>query len=171
MKKEILKYTLKQMEDKKIPLTKINIQKIVFFLKEVNIPINYKFEPYLYGPYSSDLASDLKYMERWDEIIFNNDNNSGYELKDNIKLESIDDMLINNISDRLDSFKEALKNDFSFDSMEISGTVIYCIRALQNFGREVSENAVLKEFKNWKGTRYPDIKIKMAYSNIKDMLD
>ena len=169
MKKEILKHTLKQMEDKKIPLTKINIQKIVFFLKETNIPINYKFQPYLYGPYSSDLAGDLKSMEICDELIICN-NNSGYEIKD-IKTESIKDVMLENISKKIDNFKKALNDDFSFDSMEISGTLIYCIRALQNVEREVSEKAVLKEFKNSKGTKYPDINIKSAYSKIKHILN
>jgi uncharacterized protein YwgA len=50
MKKALLKHVLSLMEQKSIPLTKINIQKIVHFLKETGTPLTYKFEPYNYGP-------------------------------------------------------------------------------------------------------------------------
>ncbi len=166
MKKEILRHVLKKMEQKNIPLTKITIQKIVFFLKNINIPIKYRFEPYLYGPYSSELQAELSYMELWDEVIY--DNKSGYETIGEIQLEPID--YEQKISDKLDGFQEAVDDNFSFNSMEKAGTVIYCIKALEGADREVSENSVLEQFKNWKGIKYSDKEIKEAFHKIQPLV-
>lgn len=169
MKKTLLKHVLSLMNQKSIPLTKINIQKIVHFLKETGIPLNYKFEPYNYGPYSTELKVELGGLLMWEEL---SQNGNRYMINGNLKLnDDIDQKTINTISDRLDAFKNAINEDFSFDSMEITGTIIYCHQALNNIGIPPNEDNVLNEFKNWKGQRYDDERIKKAYSQISPLLN
>ncbi|EIM62084.1 hypothetical protein [Desulfobacter postgatei] len=169
MKKALLKHVLSLMKQKRIPLTKINIQKIVHFLKETGTPLTYKFEPYNYGPYSSELKVELGGLLLWEELSVNGNE---YIINDTFKLdEDIDQGTVDSISDRLDAFKKAVNGDFSFDSMEITGTVIYCNQALKNVGILPNEQEVLKEFKNWKGQRYADERITRAYSQISPLLN
>ena len=169
MKKEILKHVLHLMDDKHIALQKITIQKIVYFLREVGIPLKYKYEPYIYGPYSSDLKSDLRSLMMWDDLSQSGDD---YCFKNDLKLEtSIDKAYSALIANKIDEFSTAIKNDFSFDSMEITGTVIYCNQALKNAGIQPDESKVLDEFKNWKGSRYTVEQIKAAYANISPLLN
>ncbi len=155
------------MKQKEIPLTKINIQKIVHFLKEVGVPLRYKFEPYIYGPYSSELKIELEDLVLWDDLELKG---NSYQLTNNIQLNNeIGD--IDTVSDKLDAFSKAVANDFSFDSMEITGTVIYCHQALKNVGLKADELTVLNEFKNWKGSRYSDDAIKKAYTQVTPLLN
>ena len=169
MKKALLKHVLSLMKQKSIPLTKINIQKIVHFLKETGTPLTYKFEPYNYGPYSSELKVELGGLLLWDELSAIG---NGYTINNTFKLdEDIDQGTVDSISDRLDAFKKAVNGDFSFDSMEITGTIIYCNQALKNVGIQPNEQEVLKEFKNWKGQRYDDNRITRAYSRISPLLN
>jgi len=166
MKKKILKYILTDMKEKRIPLTKINIQKILFFLKETNIPITYKFELYLYGPFSFELKNDLYDMTMLKELIYNNDNKSEYMITDKMKIEQhIDEDILKAISDKINSFKKVVQQDgFSFDSMEIVGTIIYCIRALEKVHRKVNAKNVLMQFKIWKNKKYQDEEIKKCFN-------
>lgn len=156
------------MNSKSIPLQKITIQKVIYYLKEVGVPLKYKYEPYIYGPYSSELKADLRNMILWDELKIYNNNN--YDLNDKFELTDIGNEYLDNLSSQLDKFSNAINNDFSFDSMEVNGTVIYCHQALKNIGLSPTEDQVLKEFKNWKGDRYTDDEIKSAYSKMAPLL-
>jgi hypothetical protein len=97
---------------------------------------------------------------------------NGYSINENFKLdENIDQNTVDTIIAKLDAFKNAVNGDFSFDSMEITGTVIYCNQALKNVGIRPDEHEVLNEFKNWKGQRYDDERITKAYSQISSLLN
>jgi hypothetical protein len=50
--------------------------------------------------------------------------------------------------------------------MELFGTVLYCIRALQENGMEPDSNDVIQEFQAWKGTKYSDKNIENAYEKL-----
>ena len=71
MKKEILKHVLHAMNKKQVPLEMGTIQVIVYFLKETGIPLRYKYEPY--GPYSSELSSELNDLAFWGELSVKHD--------------------------------------------------------------------------------------------------
>lgn len=167
MLENILKIILKKLKENEIPLTKINIQKIVYFLREVGIPIQYKYEPYIYGPYSSELKSDLRAMEIMGDLSLDNSNTYYF---DSIQSEGIDEDIINRIGQKICQYKNALGNDFTFDSMEKSGTIIYCIKALENVGVVADEENIISEFKNWKGNKYKDKEISKMILKIKPIL-
>lgn len=168
MKKQTLKHVLSLMNEKKIALEKITIQKIIYFLREVGIPLQYKYEPYIYGPYSSDLNADLRSLALWKELSYFDNT---YLLSDDIEFESMDENQLNLIAEKIDEFSYAIDNDFSFDSMEITGTAIYCHQALKSVGITPDDENVMAEFKNWKGDRYTDDKILSKYYKIKPLLN
>jgi uncharacterized protein YwgA len=153
------------MDEKNIELTKINIQKLVYFLRETNIPVTYKFAPYIYGPYSSELKSDIEDLLMWENITLQGNK---YKVQN---IPKDDSSFYSKISEKIESFKTALNNDFSFDNMEISGTLIYCYKALKKAQEKPNEGNVLKEFKNWKGNKYTDAKINQIFSKIKPLIE
>src|SRR6266850_259581 len=45
-------------------LGKTAMQKLIYLMQELHrVPVGYRFRLYTYGPYSSDLAEDLTYVE------------------------------------------------------------------------------------------------------------
>lgn len=150
------------MNELAIPLKKINIQKIVFFLREVGIPVQYKYEPYLFGPYSSELKSDLWDMEICGAISLSD---SMYKLETDVK-NDIDGTVSEKINTKIKEYMDALNKDYSFDNMEISGTIIYCAKALDKVGITPNKDNVVQEFKNWKGSKYQNQIIEYMYDRI-----
>lgn len=173
MRKDLLIYILKKMQSLAIPLEKINIQKIIFFLRETGIPVNYKYEPYLFGPYSNELKFDLMDLELWGHIESIKDSDSEYTLKSSeLDIDSnIDEVNKTKIDDKIYQYQNAIDKNYSFDNMEVSGTIVYCIRALEKVGINSDENSVLREFKNWKGNKYSDATIKRMYDRIHPILN
>ena len=47
---------------------------------------------------------------------------------------------------KLDKFTDLINGDFSFDNLEFFGTILYCIRALQENGMELNLKKVIQEF-------------------------
>lgn len=171
MRKDLLIYILKKMQSLAIPLEKINIQKMIFFLRETGLPVNYKYEPYLFGPYSTELKFDLMDLELWGHIVSNEDSEYIYNSSET-NIESIIDKSIQaKIDHKIGQYTSAINNSYTFDNMEVSGTVVYCIRALEKLGLKTDKNSVLKEFKNWKGNKYPDATIGKMYDRIYPILN
>ena len=168
MKKDNLKLALKIMTEKGIPLTKINIQKIVFFLKYSNMPIGYHFEPYLYGPYSFELQTELDDMVLWGEIKKNGKN---YDISDtNIDDDVSNKTLKEGMEERIEQFIDAVNQNYSFEKMELAGTVIYCINALESIDLDTSKDSVIEEFKKWKHEKYSDKEIGDMYDKLAHLI-
>ena len=151
LNKEILKYVISKLAEKEIPPARIVIQKIMFYLKESGVPISYSYAPYAYGPYSKELGSDANELVLLDQLESNGFKYSvgqkfSYDLAEDYK---------KFIDKKVDEIRSHV-NDFSFNSMELFGTTLYCIRSLEEIGTEPNEEKVLSEFKTWKGNRYSE---------------
>ncbi len=162
----VLKNIITILKKKDIKLSKILIQKVIFFIKELypNHGFGYRFEMYKYGPYSHELSSDLDILKiqgeidiKGNEILINNDN----DVIDNDRLTSF---VANTL---LPLFKD---ND-DFNTIELLGTVLYCIKALQENGLELNKESVIQEVKGWKGTKYDDTDIGEAHNRVINLVD
>ena len=59
----------KRLELKKTQFGKTAVMKYLFILQEVfKVPLGYEFSLYTYGPYCSDVLSDLDYTEAIDGV-------------------------------------------------------------------------------------------------------
>ena len=151
LNKEILKYIISKLAKKKIQIARIVVQKIMFYLKESGVPISYSYAPYAYGPYSKELGGDANELVLLDQL-----GTSGFEYSKGQKFSD----------DLTEDYKEIINkkisevishvDDFSFSSMELFGTTLYCIRSLEEMGIKPNEEKVVSEFKAWKGNRYND---------------
>jgi hypothetical protein len=164
---EILKYVLKWLKDKNISPSKIALQKILFFLKERGILLRYEFEAYAYGPFSKEVVVTADYLATQKGIrICRTD----YELLPEFT-HCLPENLQQDVNQHLTLFMELVDNDFKFGQLELIGTVLYCIRSLQEHGMSVSQPEVTKEFKAWKGNKFKQAEIDRAYRKLIDVFN
>lgn len=159
LNKEILKYVIDQLGEK--DSSKIAVQKVIFFLREIGIPITYTFGPYAYGPYSKELNNDADELIFWEELV---SYNNGYKKGEKFSI-NLPKWLRDSISEKIEEIRSVIE-DFSFDSLELFGTVFYCIRSLQEIYINPSFEKVQEEFKAWKGNKYLSNRIQQAYKKI-----
>lgn len=165
----LLRFILSQMAENGIPLTKINIQKFVFYLREVGIPVQFKYEPYIYGPYSCELKSALRDLEIHGELL---EQGSVYETKElQLGEKEIPLAIKEKTIAKIKAYQNALGNQFHFDNMEKTGTVIYCAKALEQAGQEPTNDKILSEFIAWKGNKYSKDQIEDAIERVKPILN
>ena len=147
------------LKNKNIPLQKIVIQKIFFFLKESGFALSYSFEPYKYGPFSEELSEDLETLESEKKIAINKTTVELY-------VDNIATPLSANTKAFINSFVDLVANNYDFDNIEIYGTVFYCIRSLEEALDLVTEDTVLEQFKGWKGSKYREDRVLNAFKSI-----
>ena len=159
---QIFKHVLAWMFEKNISTSKIAIQKTLFFLKESGISMRFDFDAYIYGPFSKQIMDAAKELEYAGEItVSHSDYNLASSFSDTLpEKEKI------NLDEKLDKFTSLINKDFSFDNLELFGTILYCIRALQENGMKPDPNDVIQEFQAWKRTRYSDKNIENAYGKL-----
>ena len=68
-------------------LGKTKLQKLVFFLKAVkNIPVDYGYRFYTYGPYCDELSGDISYLEDVKALDISSDiNGFGFVIREGEK--------------------------------------------------------------------------------------
>jgi len=156
---EAFKYVLAWLKQNKLPTSKIAMQKILFFLQEKGVSLGLDFEPYSYGPFSKQVMEIASDFQRGGEIhITRTEYVAVPELSDNLTPEDRHE-----IDAHLRQFTGFLDKDFSFDNLELFGTVLYCIQALQENGFTADRQSVQKEFRDWKGRKFSDEAINRSY--------
>lgn len=158
----VFKHVMVWLENREGTVSKIAVQKLLFFLKEKGVSLRYSFEPYTYGPFSKQVMDEAEVLSFKKEIVVSTkDYSRGEAFTETLQPEEQD-----KIDRFLDSFSVMLDGNFSFDNLEVFGTTLYCLRALQESGYEVNQGAVVEEFKEWKGDKYQDWKIEGAYEKV-----
>jgi len=162
LNKEILKYVISKLAEEEIPSARIVVQKIMFYLKESGAPISYSYAPYAYGPYSKELGSDANELVLLDQI-----ESSGFKYSVGQKFSyNLTEDYKELIDKKINEFKSHVDN-YSFNSMELFGTTLYCIRSLEEIGTEPNEKKVVYEFKAWKGNRYSEKSVIKMFNRLR----
>jgi len=159
---EVLKHVIFWLQANNITPTKIGVQKFIFFLQEKKVIPDYNFESYAYGPFSRQVREAAGQLEENGEIEVGP---AEYRLKDAFK-DTLSIKEKQEIDEHLEQFVEMLGNNTSFKNLEVYGTALYCIRALEENGLPVDEAAVKEEFQAWKGKKYSDDAIAAAYNRL-----
>ena len=159
---QIFKHVLAWMHKKNIETSKIAMQKTLFFLKECGISMRFEFDAYTYGPFSRQVMEAAKELEYAGEISVNH---THYELVPSFS-DTLPEKQRKNLDKKLDKFSSLIDGDFRFDNLELFGTVLYCIRSLQENGMGPDSNDVIQEFQAWKGTKYSNKNIENAYGKL-----
>jgi hypothetical protein len=128
----------KRLELKKTQFGKTAVMKYLFILQEVfKVPLGYEFSLYTYGPYCSDVLSDLDYTEAIDgvKIYSVGAGTGGYSIRPSYKtdeyLKKSKDFLSKNAKS-IDTVIELFGN-MSARDLELRSTIIYLYKNyLQN---------------------------------------
>lgn len=157
--KALIKHVLVWIETNNLPTSKIAVQKAIFYLQEKGVIQGYNFEPYSYGPFCRQIMETATEMHQTKELIVERTfYKPGSEFHDNINEKQKED-----VDKHLEQFVRLLDSDFSFDNLELFGTVLYCLKALQENDLPLDEDILIKEFKAWKGNKYADKSISNVY--------
>lgn len=159
---------LRTLQAKGVELSKINLQKTAYFLKSWGVSLGLRFRPYTYGPYSTDLVKCLSELEFWDCLKLKG---STYEIIDlpNDELDSKETDCIHQCIDVIFD-KVIMSRAPSFQDMEVLGTALYCRNALIAAGEAVTPEAVVNQFKAWKGQSYAEEIILEAHNKLENAL-
>jgi len=160
--REIVKYVIGRLESLGKKTDKIVVQKLVFYLAETGVPIGYTFEPHLYGPYSQELSDDASDLSFWEQI----EEDYGKYRKGTRFNVTLPEKLEKRTQRGIDGFLQVVGGDLSFNSMELFGTVLYCIKALEENGMDTNLESVLEEFEEWKGDKYDEDQVGEMYHSI-----
>jgi hypothetical protein len=134
-------------------------EKALFYLQEKGLPLRLDFEPYSYGPFSRQVMETASELERAGEILVGRtDYTPGPGFAGNLPEEDRGEL-----NTHLERFCELLGHDFSFENLELCGTVLYCIQALQENGLDADRDSVIREVEQWKGKKYARSAITAAY--------
>jgi len=156
--RSVFKHTLAWLEQNNLPVSKIALQKALFFLQEKGVSMGLDFEPHSYGPFSRQIMEIASDLERNNQVVVER---TSYQRGPEFTDELNQDRQI--IDTGLEEFSSLLAGDFSFNNLELYGTVLYCIQALQENGLPADKNAAIQEFRAWKGNKYPQESISRAY--------
>jgi len=156
---ETFKYVLAWLKLHNLPTSKIAMQKSLFFLQEKGISLGLDFEPYSYGPFTRQVMEIASELQQNGEIkVGRTDYKAIGDLSD--KLSAVEKR---DIDAHLSQFSAFLNQDFSFDNLELFGTVLYCIQALKENRMPADRYSVRKEFRDWKGRKYSDDAVNSSY--------
>jgi uncharacterized protein YwgA len=134
-------------------LGKTAMQKLVYLVQELHrVPIGYRFRLYNYGPYSSDLAEDLTYVEFLDGISVDFD-----PVQNSYKIKAAKDapFLIGKASEFLTRFREGIDQvirefgNRKARDLELIATAVYVSRILQE-SQSYSEARLLEQVREIK---------------------
>ncbi len=147
---DIIAQTVNILQQRDVRRDKVMLHKFLFFIEFMGTPSGMRFEPYTYGPFSFDLANNLDLM-----CLLGLLDKDGSNYKVPEPQPHIETGLARKIDQYLDRFIDCL-GSLTFGALECVGTLLYCHLALKKSGAQLNDDAILDEFKKWKGAKYPD---------------
>lgn len=150
------------------------IMKLLYILQTVKgVPLNYDFRLYTYGPFDSEVLSDLDYAVSLDALSSDiTYNANGYNY--NIQLSEAAGYYTEKASDFLEEHRDEIEwvvNKFSHKSardLELLSTTIFVDRAFSNRRESVDVEKLAQQVKEIK-PRFKDEEIKAAISFLMEM--
>lgn len=164
----------KELELTKTQFGKTAVMKYLYILQEVfKVPLGYEFSLYTYGPYCSDVLSDLDYTEAIDGVkIYSVDTGTGgYSIKPSYKT---DEYLIKSrdfLSKNAESINAVIKlfGGMSARDLELRSTIIYLYKNYLQNNWEIDSNEIASDVKELK-PYFSTEEILDAYDQLEKML-
>lgn len=142
------------------------IQKLLYFMKVLGVPMRYDFDMHHFGPFCSDVASDVEWLLADDVIL----DQSGKESSSNYKPGQNADELRCQFSDRLDQHLSTIQNvcnalsDMSPRSLELISTIDFSYRWVKaRGGNGPWKPHVVEKFKQIKKEKFREEEIEKWY--------
>jgi uncharacterized protein YwgA len=146
------------------------IQKIVYFLQVLDVPMRYRFEVFHYGPFCNAILGDLEWL-RADEVI--TDNSQDPQKYSKYAPGPACDELIAKHAAKLAEYDDTVKNTVKAllplkpDHLELIATLDYSFREMKaTAGKKPAKSKVMARFKEFKGEKFSDTEIVETYDRL-----
>jgi len=162
--------TIKAAKEKcpECSLGRIAVQKLVYFLKVMDVPMNYKFDVHHYGPYCQDIASDIEWLIA-DNIVIDDGhtlpgNSSSYKTASEFETLSLQfSEKLKGYQPVINSICEAL-SDLSPKTLELVATLDFSFRWVKASGGDGPwKTEAVAKFKKIKKDKFNDDEIDRWY--------
>ena len=143
------------------------LQKIVYFLKALNVPVRYRFDIHHYGPYTEQIASDIELLIA-DEVIADRPANPNYSNYQPGSQEVIEELLATHAT-FASEYRALIRRVVSVfgrltpQDLELYATLHYAYRYEIAGGSQPSRDLVIGRFKSYKGEKFPEQQLAIAY--------
>jgi uncharacterized protein len=146
------------------------IQKIVYFLEALDVPMRYRFDVHHYGPFCNAILGDMEWLIA-DNVI--QDTSRQREKYSKYEPGPACDELLNIHREKLGAYREALKNivralmPLKPEHLELIATLDYAFRDQRaTFGGKPPWPAVLARFREFKGEKFQEEAIADTYRRL-----
>lgn len=147
-------------------LGKIQLQKLVYFLQETGVPLDYEFEIYHYGPFSFELSDQMNFWDSLGVLSIAADP-TGYGFSINVGSHGSKYRIDNKYSPRIDYVVEKFGSD-SPAKLEVKSTVHFVNKVLKKQMKNLPEKLVVGKVKELK-PQFTDSFISDCYQELKGL--
>ncbi len=146
------------------------IQKIVYFLQVLGVPMRYRFEVYHYGPFCASILGDLDWLLA--DAAIRDDSTDPGKYSKYVPGSACSD-LVEKHSAKLEEYDETVKNTVKAllplkpDHLELIATLDYAFRETRAMtGKKPARGIVISRFREFKGEKFSDVEIAKTYDQL-----
>lgn len=147
---------------------RIAVQKLLYFMNVLGVPMRYQFEIYHYGPYCSSVASDIEWLLA-DEVLVNESNSSAYRYRTAPKYEAVSQEFSSQLSEQMPIIEAVARTFGSLPplTLELVATLDFSFRWVHASGSEAPwKSATIEKFKRIKKGKFSDQSIDYWYDKL-----
>ncbi len=146
------------------------IQKIVYFLQVLDVPMWYRFEVFHYGPYCNSILGEMEWLMA-DEVI--TDSSSNPDKYSKFTPGPACNELIAKHQAKLQKYEDTIKNTVRAllplrpEHLELIATLDYAFREVKaTLGKKPPKTNVIARFRDFKGDRFSEKEIEETYDSL-----
>jgi len=142
------------------------LQKILYFLQVFGIPMRYRFDVHHYGPFCSQILSDVDWMTVTEAI---KDTSTDPDRYSNYRIGDDGEALISDFGEELEPYRETVRDIVSAlapgnpESLELISTLHYAYRELSvSLERSPKGKELIRRFREFKPDRFNEDEVNDA---------
>ncbi len=146
------------------------MQKIVYYLQVLDVPMKYRFELYHYGPFCQNILADLEWLMA-DEVISDSSPKPGKYSRYTPGLACNE--LIGRHAAKLKGYENIIKNTVEAllplepEHLELISTLDYAFREMKaTLGKKPPKKKVIARFREFKGEKFKEKEIESTYDRL-----
>jgi len=147
------------------------LQKILYFLEVFDVPVGYQFDVHHYGPFCSQILSDVEWMTATEAI---EDKSTSPDKYSNYRIGKKGEEVISAFNDELKPYRRTIRDIVSAllpgtpESLELLSTLHYSYRELSvSLERAPRRSELIERFLEFKPERFEDEEINEAIDCLK----
>ena len=151
-------------------LGRTHLQKMLYFMKVLGVPMNYGFEIYHYGPFCNSIRDDVEWLLA-DEVV--KDETTDSSRYSNYRPSETIGELSNQFESELKQHGSTIETvvsvlcDFTPENLELLATIDFSFRWVKaRGGTGPWKSSTIKKFKDIKKDKFEDEEIETAYTKL-----